>query len=255
MLYNLTDKDIPHENCFSGQPTMKNADLWVIPASITTLYILKYKWLNIFEKSSCIKDKKHFTFQMLRDCISLAFLGLRYTSKHLELALNPSNLRSNASIRNVGLEKFGSKDVFDLNIIVDKLTADISITVSFFGNHELAVYGCAVACEYIVELTSSDKIKKFPIHSTNPVTPIFYMSSNKTHLKTIGESEFIKHAKKNGIKSHQVALEVHHFKLSPKFWLAVVVLVVSFHVIILKMIYNECRKERTGCRRRGPYNT
>jgi len=252
MIYNLTYKDNTKEECSSEAPTCHSAELWVIPTSVKSFYTMKEKWINFLVLSNCIEKDGLIHYLSIREYMTLAFMGLQYKRQHLQLALNPSNLRSNLSVYNIPLERFDSKAAVTIKLLYDNHDS-YSLEVICTGPDNPAIYGCSVACEYVAQLTTS--LGKYSVHNTNPVTPIFYISTNRTHLQEIGDQPFMKRAKANGMTSQQHDMEVHHFKLSPKFWLAVIVLVVSFHVIIIKMIYNECRKDRTGVRRRGPYNS
>ena len=235
------------DDCFRGPSTIHNAELWVIPSSIDSLFELKERWYTLFTHASCFTQ--HLSnFVSVRDSIVLGFLGLQYKPYHLQLALNPLNLRSNISIHRFSLHQFHSKDLLDVQIFVGAKSSEQTLFITCTGQHNPVIYGCSTACEYIVALGSS--ALKFPVHTTDPVTPLFYVSTNHSHLERLGKTEFMKAAKLNAKLAHNSPSEPHHLKLSPKFWLAVIILIVSFHVIVIKMIYNECRKERGVVRRR-----
>lgn len=244
------DPQVPQQamnDCFSGPPTIHNAELWVIPSNIDSLFNLKERWYDLFKSASCAT--RHLSnFISVRESIVLSFLGLQYKKHHLQLALNPLNLRSNISIHDFSLHQFHSTDVLNIRIFIGHKSHEHTLFVTCIGKHNPVIYGCSTACEYIVALGNSDL--KFPVHTTNPVTPLFYISTNRSHLEKLGKTEFMKAAKLNAKLTHHLSNEPHHLKLSPKFWLAVIILIVSFHVIVIKMIYNECRKQQGGIVRR-----
>lgn len=234
-------------DCFGGPPTIHHAELWIIPSTIDSLFDLKEKWHSLFIQNSC--STQHLTdFQSVRDAVVLSFLGLQYKAYHLQLAINPLNLRSNISVHHFPLHKFYSKDYLDIQIFVGGKANEQVLYVTCTGQHNPIIYGCSTACEYIVALGNTPL--KFPVHTTDPVTPLFYVSTNHSHLERIGKTEFMKVAMLNAKLAHNALIEPHSLKLSTKFWLAVIILIVSFHVIVLKMIYNECRKDRGVVRRR-----
>jgi hypothetical protein len=234
-------------DCFGGTPTIHNAELWVIPSTIDSLLDLKQRWHYLFTTEGC-HTKQLSDFQSVRDSIVLSFLGLQFKRYHLQLALNTLNLRSNISIHDFSLHQFHSKDLLHLKVMSEHKSQKHFLYVMCTGQHNPVIYGCSTACEYIVALGNT--ALKFPVHNTSPVTPLFYVSTNRTHLEKLGKTEFMKSAKLRAKLSHHLATEPHHLKLSPKFWLAVIILIVSFHVIVIKMIYNECRKQGSGAVRR-----
>ena len=56
---------------------------------------------------------------------------------------------------------------------------------------------------------------------------------------TDSKTEFMKVAMLNAKLAHNALIEPHSLKLSTKFWLAVIILIVSFHVIVLNVPYLE----------------
>lgn len=250
LTYNRSEPTHKKTECYKGSPTIHNADLWVIPSGVKSLYRQRTVWRRLFETSGCISGTTLF---LVRESMVLSFLGLHYHDKQIELAMNPLNLVSNISIRSLSLEQFHSYDVLDIQLYVNRKTLDRTLLVACTGRHKPVIYGCSTGCDRVVELGNT--VLKFPVHTTDPVTPLFFISPNRTRLEQIGTTDFMKKAIQNAKTAHQSHLEVHHLKLSPKFWLAVVILIVSFHVIVVKMIYNECRKDRGPGRRRPPFSS
>lgn len=234
--------------CFNGPSTVHTAKFWVVPTSLDSLYNFRLLWDEYFKQNGC--NSHNFSSLAVSKLMVLSMIGFQYQQQHLQMALNPLNLRSNISIRHMSLDYFNSPVSIDLQVVVThQLVEPLLIYVTCDGKHKPAIYGCASACEVIAELTTSTL--KFSVHTTDPVTPLFYISTNRTHLEKIPHTPFMKVAVKTAQENHAGP---HHTKLSPKFWLAVVVLIVSFHIVVLKMIYNECRKNRTSGRgRSNPY--
>lgn len=223
------------------------AKYWVVPTTLSSLYSFKHLWDDYFKLNGC--NARNFTSLALSRLMVLSMIGFQYQKQHLQMALNPLNLRSNISIRHMTLDYFHSPDSLDLQVVVTQHRIDsLLIYVTCSGKHNPKIFGCASACQNVVELGTTTL--KFSVHTTDPVTPLFYISTNRTHLEKIPHAPFMKVAVKTAQENHA---NPHNVKLSPKFWIAVVVLIVSFHVVVLKMIYNECRKNRTSGRGRGPY--
>lgn len=218
-----------------------------MPTSLESLYNFKLLWDEYFKQNGC--NSRNISALALSKLMVLSMIGFQYQKQHLQMALNPLNLRSNISVRHIALDYFHSPDSIDLRVVVThRRVESLLIYVTCDGKHNPAIFGCASACERVVELGTSTL--KFPVHTTDPVTPLFYISTNRTHLEEIPHAHFMKIAVKTAQENHA---SPHHMKLSPKFWLAVVVVIVSFHIVVLKMIYNECRKNRTSGRGRSPY--
>ncbi|XP_002161511.3 uncharacterized protein KIAA2013 homolog [Hydra vulgaris] len=248
-VYNLSS-NILQNDCFSGPPTIRNAALWVMPTDLKSLYQIRQSWENLFRRSGCILNDVA-SFVSYREAMALSFIGLQYQPYHLQLSFNPLNLRSNISVRNLPLTLFKSRDLLGLKLIVNKVTPDQFLLVSCDGQHNPPIYICSTACRNVVLVGSTSL--SLPVFTTDPVTPLLYISTNKTHLQKLGNTPFMLMALENAKASHQSHLEAHHFKLSPKFWLSIVVLIVAFHVIVIKMIFNEFRKKRVEPRKRGFY--
>ena len=210
---------------------------------------LQTKWYQLVSSSHCLDSRLPFQqqFRTFREALALSFVGLQYQEHYLQLALNPLGLASNLSVHDLPLDRFKSRDILSIKIIAGRRTKTKNVVLSCSGRHNPVIFGCASACEKIVEVGSSDLV--FPVHTTDPVTPLLYISTNKSSLEAIAKSSFMKQVKQERL-SDKIP-QAHHFHLSPKFWLAVVILVVSFHVIVIKMIYNECRKDRPGKRSRS----
>jgi len=236
-------------NCFKGPSTIHTAKQWIVPTGRKSLSSLIDLWVGFFERNGC--QPSSLSSLSLRQLMVLSVMGLQFEREHLQMALNPLNLQTNISARRLPLDYFNSRDRFDIRIeVTDSKTEPYRIYVVNNGKHLSKVYGCGSACEHVVELGSS--MLKFIIHPTDPVTPLFYISTNRTHLEAISQSDFMKKAILSA-RENKANHPHHHMRLSPKFWISVVILIVSFHVVVLKMIYNECRKSRSAGNRRNPF--
>jgi hypothetical protein len=237
---------------FSGAPSYKISSLWVIPRRISELLSLQANWLKLATDSGCI-DKHYLPNEQMmafREALALSFMGWQYQHDYLQLSLNPLSVSSNLSVRNVPLATFHSTDLLSVTIVVSPVRHDKSMIVSCQGNHNPVIFGCAAACEKIVRLAGSDLV--FPVTATEPITPLFYVSSNHTALEEIANSQFIRNVRK---LRHVADVEGHHRQISNKFWLVISIVIIGFHVIVFKMIYNECRKsDRTIKRQQVQYN-
>ena len=263
--YNLTSltssKSNPKEvssssayHCYTGRYTLHTPKQWVVPTSLSNLVTQVTLWRNFFRENGCGTTK--LSCDTLPHLIASSVIGLLPQPQQLQVAFNPLNLRTNVTVRGVALQHLQqSRDHVNIQIVVtnNNHIEPFRIYVSNTGPRMRKVYGCGSACEHVVELGGSTL--KFAIHPTNPVTPLFYMSTNRTHLESIRHAKFIQDAVHSARESKAAVGgggDGHHMKLSPKFWISVVVLIVSFHVVVLKMIYNECRKSRASGNRRTP---
>ena len=243
-------------HCYRGPFTLHMPKQWVVPTSLSSLDSHVTLWSDLFKHNGC--NASGLSCDSLPQLLASSVIGLQShleSKQQLQVALNPLGLRSNVSVRQISMGHFGSKDRLNIQFVVTESGNKIEpyhMYVTDTGNHQPKLYGCSSACEHVVELGTS--MLKFVIHPTDPVTPLFYISTNRTHLEGISHTPFMRKAIHSAreIKATETG---HHMKLSPKFWISVVVLIVSFHVVVLKMIYNECRKGRASNSRRGAYSS
>eukprot|EP00795_Rhopilema_esculentum_P012626 gene12626-3332_t len=232
------------ESCFYGAPTMHTTHFWVMPKDIASLISLTSNWNNTLYKFGCGALMKAGVFGIQRALV-LSFSGLQYTKHGLELAINPISLSSNVSLRHLPYHKN------TIYIHIRIMPPDGIKTIEIFSENSKApkLYACGSACEHVVEISSTPSL--FLAKLTNPVTPILYVSTNRSELLVIKESSFMINALKETHEDDQPRFAAHHFKLSAKFWLIVILSIVFFHVIVIKMIYAECHKDKGAKRNRG----
>jgi len=230
--------------CFYGAPTMHSSHFWVLPKNILSMLTLRKVWNDTLVKFGCQKLFESGVYGIQR-AVVLSFPGLQYTRHHLELAVNPISLSSNVSLRHLPF----SDNIIVITISINPPDGIKTVEIFRVKSKGPQLYACGSACEHVIEVSSSPSI--FLAKITSPVTPILYVSRNKTELQSIKKSSFMIQAIKQIHMDDEPRFAAHHFKLSAKFWFAVVSAIVFFHVIVIKMIYAECRKDKTGKRSKG----
>eukprot|EP00794_Sanderia_malayensis_P016650 gene16650-18340_t len=237
----LTDLGNHVGSCYHGPVTMHSAEFWVLPRNINGLEILADKWKNSLFKYGC-DDLLMRGLLGVQRAIVLSFSGLQYTKHGLELALNPISLSSNISLRRI---PYQASSLY-LNIRINPPDGIKTVEIHMDNPKENSLFACGSACEDIVQISNAPSV--FIAKLTNPVTPILYVSSNRSDLDVINKSSFMKKAVQDSQISEHPRFAAHHFTIPAKFWIAVILSIILFHVIVIKMIYTECRKERTGKR-------
>lgn len=225
------------DHCFGGPPTMHSASLWPMPRTEAGVTKMAALWQRLLEQNGCYALVKAGAAGLVQ-AVMLSFGGLQFSAGHFEFAANPASLHTSITFRHIHLyEDMG----INLTVTVNEDTGHAEkLIIEPIKGGKTRLYACEAGCQYDpVEVT--DAKVTFPVRMTRPVTPLLYISHNKSELLELRKHVFIKDAHEESLKSHHVR---HRSGLPPKFWVTIAFLIVGFHLYLAKLIYSECFKEK-----------
>ncbi|EDO47766.1 predicted protein, partial [Nematostella vectensis] len=225
------------EHCFSGPPSMHSASLWPIPRVEASINRMVSQWQRVLQQNGCASLIRAGATGIIQ-AMTLSFGGLQFSSDLFEFAANPASLHTTVEFRHIHLHQ--GVYVYVSVLVNEHIGHAEKLVVKATGHEKRPLYACEAGCQYEpVELSSSSVV--FPVRMTKPVTPILYISHNKSQLTSIKQHVFIKDAHQESLKQHHVYH--HHVGLPAKFWVTIAFLIVAFHLYLVKLIYAECFKE------------
>lgn len=156
--------------------------------------------------------------------------------------------------------------MFPLKIIVSLSIDDPITTIKhfLFLDKLKEYYACDAGClDAPIHLTSI--VQEFPVKLTEPLTPLLYITSDREHVQELKHSIHVKEISEAPPHEHQtIALHRYGHSLGglPNFfWIAMIFLIIIFHLFLGKLIYNEYFNshnlppyERTSYRNIGRYS-
>lgn len=225
------------DHCFGGPPTMHSASLWPMPRTEAGVTKMAALWQRLLEQNGCSALVKAGAFGIVQ-AITLSFGGLQFSAGHFEFAANPASLHTSITFRHIHL--YEDMDIY-LTVMVNEDTGHAEkLIVKPVKGGKTPLYACEAGCQYDpVEVGESEVT--FPVRMTRPVTPLLYISHNKSELLELRKHVFIKDAHEESLKNHHVH---HRSGLPAKFWVTIAFLIVGFHLYLAKLIYSECFKEK-----------
>jgi len=225
------------DHCFGGPPTMHSASLWPRPRTEAGLTKMAALWQRLLEQNGCNALVKAGAIGLVQ-AITLSFGGLQFSAGHFEFAANPASLHTTITFRRIHL--YEDMDIY-LTVLVNEETGHAEkLIVKPVKGGKAPLYACEAGCQYDpVEVGESEV--SFPVRMTRPVTPLLYISHNKSELLELRKHVFIKDAHEESLKNHHIH---HRSGLPAKFWVTIAFLIVGFHLYLAKLIYSECFKEK-----------
>ncbi|XP_068704275.1 uncharacterized protein KIAA2013 homolog [Montipora foliosa] len=235
-------EDLLHipDHCFGGPPTMHSASLWPMPRTEAGVTKMAALWQRLLEQNGCSALVKAGAIGIVQ-AITLSFGGLQFSAGHFEFAANPASLHTTITFRHLHLYEY--MDV-NLTVTVNEDTGHAeTLTVKPVKGGKIPLYACEAGCQYDpVEVTEHEVT--FPVRMTKPVTPLLYISHNKSELLELRKHVFMKDAHEESLKNHAR----HRSRLPTKFWVTIAFLIIGFHLYLAKIIYSECFKEKESVR-------
>jgi hypothetical protein len=121
--------------------------------------------------------------------------------------------------------------------------AVLYVTLNELIDAKQKFYACDAGCiDPPIEL-ELHKREQFPVKLTNPITAILYISLDQVHineLKHILHVQEIDIAPSQDVNAIAIHRHGHHMAgLATLFWTLFVILIVIFHLFLLKLIYRE----------------
>lgn len=225
------------DHCFGGPPTMHSASLWPMPRTESGVTKIAALWQRLLEQNGCSALVKAGAVG-INQAITLSFGGLQFSAGHFEFAANPASLHTTIVFRHIHL--YEDMDIY-LTVLVNAETGHAEkLLVKPVKGGKTPLYACEAGCQYDPVEVSEAEVT-FPVRMTRPVTPLLYISHNKSELLELRKHVFIKDAHEESLKNHHVHRRAG---LPAKFWVTIAFLIVGFHLYLAKLIYSECFKEK-----------
>uniref|UniRef100_A0A914VT87 Transmembrane protein n=1 Tax=Plectus sambesii TaxID=2011161 RepID=A0A914VT87_9BILA len=237
----LTSAQAQTELCYNGHSTlMLPSRLWRSLATVSDLLEVAETWILTLEKNGCmhlVRAGASGTAQAML----LSFGTLKFSHHHLEFDVDPGDLHRDYSFTGIlidGLE--GPKVSVWVEVGSDnKAMLYASVERS---NPNRRVFACDAGClDAPVELKESKT--QFPVKQTLPLTPILYLTSDKSHLEELKQTIHVKEVAIAPAHEHHVlALHKHGHRLGglpTLFWVTLAFLIIAFHLFLFKLVYNE----------------
>lgn len=225
------------DHCFGGPPTMHSASLWPMPRTESGVTKIAALWQRLLEQNGCSALVKAGAVG-INQAITLSFGGLQFSAGHFEFAANPASLHTTIVFRHIHL--YEDMDIY-LTVLVNAETGHAEkLLVKPVKGGKTPLYACEAGCQYD-PLEVGEAEVTFPVRMTRPVTPLLYISHNKSELLELRKHVFIKDAHEESLKNHHVH---RRSGLPAKFWVTIAFLIVGFHLYLAKLIYSECFKEK-----------
>ncbi|KAL9979443.1 hypothetical protein ACROYT_G017114 [Oculina patagonica] len=225
------------DHCFGGPPTMHSASLWPMPRTEAGVSKMAALWQRLLEQNGCSALVKAGVIGIVQ-AITLSFGGLQFSAGHFEFAANPASLHTTIIFRHIHL--YEDMDIY-LTVLVNEETGHAEkLLVKPVKGGKTPLYACEAGCQYDPVEVGETEVT-FPVRMTRPVTPLLYISHNKSELLELRKHVFIKDAHEESLKNHHVH---HRSGLPAKFWVTIAFLIVGFHLYLAKLIYSECFKEK-----------
>ena len=235
------------QRCYEGVSTLYASKLWKLPRNETGVANLTSVWSLTLDRFGCHGLLELGASGIMQSMI-LSLGGLRFTNHHLDLNLNPRQLHRYYGFRRVN---YANLSFVTIEIEVGKDNhALLYATLDELIEPDVRFYACDAGCiDPSVELTLHER-RQFPVKLTNPLTPILYISSEK---KYIDELKHAVHVEEIDIAPAQdvntIAIHKHGHQmagLATLFWTLFVILIIVFHLFLIKLVYRECNNNNAG---------
>ncbi|CDW52035.1 DUF2152 domain containing protein [Trichuris trichiura] len=192
----------------------------------------------------------------LMQAVVLSFGAFKHTAHHLEFDQQPRELHRDCLFRNVQFVKGIAVNIWVQVNADDKAVLYVNVNrTETKGNALLACdAGCLdnpielryvvwLLCIIFITLLLSADRSMIPLKLTDPPTPILYITDDRSHFDYLKMSIHVREvADAPAHEHHVIAMHKHGHRLGGLpmiFWLTLGVLLVIFHLFLLKLIYNE----------------
>lgn len=243
------------ERCYEGFSTLHAIKLWKLPRNENEISSLHSLWSLTLEKHGC-KNLLELGAEGLLQAVILSIGGLKFNHHHLDLNLNPRQLHRNYYFRNINYDNQSLISI-DIEVGTDN-HAVLYATLNHLIDKNQKFYACDAGCiDPPVELELKSRLQ-FPVKLTNPITAILYVSSDKAHineLKHILHVQEVDIAPSQDVNAIAIHRHGHHLAgLATLFWTLFVILIIIFHLFLIKLIYREMFSN-TGANDKNSYSS
>ncbi|KFD52455.1 hypothetical protein M513_06652 [Trichuris suis] len=233
----------PH-HCYSSHTTLLYpSQLWSSLDSIDSILSTVSRWNFTLVEHGC--ESLVFSGAAgLMQAVILSFGAFKHTAHHLEFDQQPRELHrhilTDCLFRNVQFVKGVAVNIWVQVNADDK--AVLYVNVNRTETNGNALLACDAGClDNPIELRADRSM--IPLKLTDPPTPILYITDDRSHFDYLKMSIHVREvAEAPAHEHHVIALHKHGHRLGGLptiFWLTLGVLLVIFHLFLLKLIYNE----------------
>ncbi|KRZ73804.1 Uncharacterized protein T10_10961 [Trichinella papuae] len=224
-------------HCYSSHSTLLPSKLWAKMNSVSTILSINSLWSYTLVEHGC--------GNLLLEALLLSFGALKHTTHHLEFDQQPQDLHRDFFFRNIYFTK--STYVNICIMVNDENRAVMYASVNRTSPVGKELFACDAGClDPPIELSSSSTL--IPVKRTVPATPILYVTDQREHIERLKMSIHVREvANAPAHEHHIIALHKHGHRLGglpPAFWFSLGVLLILFHLFLIKLIYNEYKSDR-----------
>lgn len=236
------------EGCFGGYHTLQADNLWRELSTVDDVNTAVSLWLLTLEKQGCHNLIKAGATGVVQAMV-LSFGALRFSNQHLEFNIHPKYLHRDYTFRRLS---YGNLTHVNISVVVkDDNKAALYVALD---RSDKSYYACDGGCLDDPVLLGPQK-KMFPVKLTDPVTAILYITYDKQHMEELRHTIHLKEIVEAPAHEHHViALHKHGHHLGglpTLFWVSICFLIVTFHLFLFKLIYNEyCGQQQDKYRTR-----
>ena len=226
------------DRCYAGNPTLQAPGLWAPLRTPAQVRALVGRWLLTLEKNGC-RNLLAAGAEGLLQAVLLSFVGMQFHQSHLEMGIHPKQLHRDYLLRRVRYSNRTSLNV--AMSLGDDNKASIFVALDQNADGQ-DFFACDAGClDPPVLLT--DSWKQLPVKLTEPLTAILYVTPDRQHIHELKHAIHVQEVAVAPAHEHQlIAMHRHGHRLGglpALFWAAIVVLIVIFHLFLVKLIYNE----------------
>lgn len=233
------------QSCFNGQPTFDNPELWMQLSKSQELHDLISHWMHTLYKHGC-SSLLSAGVTGVTQAMLLSVFSAQFTDKELSFHADPAHIKGKFLFENI----LYNSSFLQINVDPSGPAENQKVTlhVSHYQNRDDMVrplYACGSGCLQALQLTEQDQ--KLDLKWTEPQTPFLYLSHDRKHLEYLQK---IIHIKKlrwlDEVPVNSSGQDHLGFRVPVIVWIVLVSLIICFHVILVKMIWNEYCRDRDG---------
>lgn len=232
--------------CYEGHSTLDAYNLWKPLNSLSNLNAVASVWLLTLEKQGC-HNLIRAGASGVNQAMVLSFGSLRFSDQHLEYNIHPSKLHRDFLFRRIN---YGNMTHVNISVIVqedNKAALFVALDRS-----DKTYYACDAGClDPPVQLGPYRKY--FPVKLTEPLTAILYVTADKQHMEDLQHAIHVQEVVEAPAHEHHViAMHKHGYSLggwNPLFWIAIIAIIVVFHLFLCRIVMNEFYNNGAGYRR------
>lgn len=222
------------EGCFDSYHTLQAENLWKNMRNLDELNGLVGSWLLTLEKQGCHNLIKAGASGIIQAMV-LSFGGFRFSNQHLEFNIHPKFLHRDYLFRRMN---YGNQTHLNVTVFLrEDNKAELEVALD---RSDQNYFACDGGClDQPVQLGPHKKT--FPVKLTDPLTAILYITTDKQHMEELREAIHVKEVVEAPAHEHHV-IALHKFGnygLPTLFWVSICLIIIIFHVFLIKLIVKE----------------